>query len=59
MKIANYNANSYSDYYYLDEDNYQIIGRRYGNIYRLGDNVKVMVNKVDLLKKQMEFRFTE
>jgi ribonuclease R len=47
------------DYYYLDEDNYQIIGRRYGNIYRLGDNVKVMVNKVDLLKKQMEFRFTE
>ena len=47
------------DYYYLDEDNYQIIGRRYGNIYRLGDNVKVMVNKVDLLKKQMDFRFTE
>ncbi len=45
------------DYYYLDEDNYQIIGRRFGNIYRLGDHVKISVRKVDLVKKQMEFQF--
>ena len=45
------------DYYYLDEDNYQIIGRRFGNIYRLGDSVKIKVENVDLVKKRMEFSF--
>lgn len=45
------------DYYYLDEDNYQIIGRKYGNIYRLGDSVKILVENVDLVKKRMEFSF--
>ena len=45
------------DYYYLDEENYQIIGRRYGNIYRLGDKVKILVENVDLVKKRMEFSF--
>lgn len=47
------------DHYYLDEDNYQIIGRRYENIYRLGDKVKVILRNVDLVKKQMNFVFTK
>jgi ribonuclease R len=42
------------DYYYLDEDNYRIVGRRYGNEYQLGDSVKVIVKHVDLLKRQMD-----
>lgn len=43
------------DYYYLDEDNYQIIGRQSGNAYRLGDKVNVLVKNVDLEKKQLDF----
>jgi len=43
------------DYYYLDEDNYRIIGRQSGNIYRLGDAVNVLVKDVDLEKKQLNF----
>ncbi len=41
------------DYYYLDEDNYRIIGRQYGNVYRLGDKVNVLVKDVDLENKQL------
>ena len=43
------------DYYYLDEENYRIIGRQSGNIYRLGDAVNVLVKDVDLEKKQLDF----
>jgi ribonuclease R len=43
------------DYYYLDEENYRIIGQRWGKIYRLGDPVRVKVRKIDLQKKQMDF----
>ena len=45
------------DQYFLDEDNYQIIGRIYGNKYRLGDSVTVLLQKVDLVKKQINFVF--
>lgn len=43
------------DYYYLDEDNYQVIGRRYGNTYRMGSPVKIKVLKVDMFRKQIDF----
>ncbi|NQU31917.1 MAG: ribonuclease R [Bacteroidetes bacterium] len=43
------------DYYYLDEDNYRIIGRQSGNIYRLGDKVNVLVKDVDMEKRQLGF----
>ncbi|MDT8392776.1 MAG: ribonuclease R [Bacteroidales bacterium] len=43
------------DFYYLDEDNYQVIGSRYGQKYKLGDQVRIMVKKIDLGKKQMDF----
>lgn len=43
------------DYYYLDEDNYRVIGQRFGSIYKLGDKVKIKVKKIDLAKKQMDF----
>ncbi len=48
-----------SDYYYLDEDNYQIIGKRYGNKYRLGDRVKVLVKNVSMEKRQLDFEMVE
>lgn len=43
------------DFYYLDEENFCVIGQRYGKIYRLGDEVRVMVENVDLIKKQLDF----
>lgn len=43
------------DVYYLDEDNYRMIGQRYDVIYRLGDKVRIKVVAVDLSKKQMDF----
>ena len=43
------------DYYYLDEDNYRIIGRQTGNTYRLGDKVNVLVKDVDLEQRQLDF----
>ncbi len=47
------------DYYMLDEDNYQVIGRRYGRTYKLGYPVHIRVRKVDLLKKQIDFDLVE
>lgn len=43
------------DYYYLDEENYQVIGQSYGKTFRLGDPVFVRVKKVNMLKKQIDF----
>jgi len=45
----------YDDFYYLDEENYQVIGHSTGTCYKLGDKVKIRVKKVDLSKKQMDF----
>jgi len=47
--------NMKDDYYYLDEDNYRVIGSKFGQEYRLGDPIRVVVRKVDLGKKQMDF----
>lgn len=43
------------DFYTLDEDNYQIIGREFGKVYQLGQQVKVNIKKVNMIKKQIEF----
>ncbi|MDE5594079.1 MAG: ribonuclease R [Muribaculaceae bacterium] len=43
------------DYYDYDEKNYCLVGRRNGNRYRLGDNVKVQVARANLDKKQLDF----
>jgi ribonuclease R len=47
------------DFYYLDEDNYQIIGRKYGQKLRLGDPVKVLVKQVDIIRRQLDFELVE
>ena len=43
------------DFYYLDEENFQVIGQRYGYQYKLGDKVRISVKRIDLGKKQMDF----
>ncbi len=47
------------DYYMLDEDNYQVIGRRYGKCYKLGYPVRIRVRNVDMMKKQIDFELVE
>ncbi|MDY6436988.1 MAG: S1 RNA-binding domain-containing protein, partial [Bacteroidales bacterium] len=43
------------DMYYIDEENFRVIGQYTNKIYRLGDAVKVRIESVDLIKKQMDF----
>ena len=43
------------DYYYLDEENFRVIGQESGRVLQLGDEVKVLVKNVNLLKRQMDF----
>ena len=43
------------DYYYLDEENFRVIGQESGRVIQLGDEVKVRIKAVDLLKRQMDF----
>src|SRR6185437_11260565 len=44
------------DYYYFEEAGHSLIGRRTGRRYRLGDKVRVSVVRVDLQRRQMDFR---
>jgi ribonuclease R len=43
------------DFYYLDEENYRVIGHQFGKEYKLGDPIRIRVKKIDLAKKQMDF----
>ncbi len=43
------------DYYYLDEENFQVIGQRSGERLKLGDKVRIRVKRIDLGRKQMDF----
>lgn len=43
------------DFYVLDEKNYCIIGQRKKKKYQLGDEVMIMVKRVDLSKRQIDF----
>ena len=43
------------DYYFFDEDNYSIIGRRNKKNYQLGDPVKIKIVRADLEKKQLDY----
>jgi exoribonuclease R len=43
------------DFYVLDEKNYCIIGQRRKKKYQLGDEVTILVKKVALAKRQIDF----
>jgi ribonuclease R len=44
------------DYYYYEEATHSLTGRRSGRRYRLGDRVKATVVRVDLPRRQLDFR---
>ena len=43
------------DYYYLDDDNFRVVGQETGRVIQLGDEVRVVVKAVDLFKHRMDF----
>ncbi len=43
------------DFYYLDENNYMVLGAQFGKQFKLGDPIRIRVRKIDLAKKQMDF----
>jgi ribonuclease R len=43
------------DYYYFDPLRHQLIGEHSGKIYRIGDQLKVKVARVDMENKQIDF----
>ena len=49
-------SNLPGDYYYFDEASHSLIGRRSKRRHRLGDKVRVTVVRVDLQRRQLDFR---
>ena len=47
------------DYYYFNEDNYELVGERTGKRYVLGQTVKVRVNAVDMAMRAVDFVLDE
>ena len=43
------------DFYYFDEDNYCIVGKRKSKKYQLGDAIKIIIANANLEKKQLDF----
>ena len=43
------------DMYFYDEQEYALVGRNYGDMYRLGDEVWIKVKKADLDNKHLDF----
>lgn len=43
------------DYYHFDEQSYALIGERTGNVYRIGEEVKVKVVKVNIEERSVDF----
>ncbi len=48
-------SNMLDDYYFFDEENYQIIGELTKKVYRIGDEVKIRVIGTDLVNKTIDF----
>ncbi len=44
----------HDDLYYLDEDNYRVVGYNNNMELKLGDSVQVKIKNVDLIKRQMD-----
>lgn len=47
------------DYYYFEESSHSLIGRRTHRRYRLGDKVTVNVVRVDMQRRQLDFRVSQ
>ena len=48
-----------NDNYYFDNDKFQIVGRRNDSVFNFGDQVKIKVIGVNMLKKQVDLELVE
>ena len=47
------------DYYHFDERSYALIGERTGNVYRIGEEVKVKVISVNIEERSVDFELVK
>lgn len=47
------------DYYHYDDQSYSLIGERTGQIFRIGDPVRIRVSKVNLEERRVDFELVE
>ncbi len=47
------------DYYIFDELKHRLVGERSGKVYRLGDRMKVLVSRVDMDERKIDFELAE
>ncbi|MGM0602963.1 MAG: ribonuclease R [Bacillota bacterium] len=47
------------DYYHFESDHYRLIGERTKKIYRIGDEVKIKVAKVNREERELDFELVE
>lgn len=47
------------DYYIFDELKHRLVGERSGQVYRLGDSMRVMVTRVDMDERKIDFELAE
>ena len=47
------------DYYYYDEDKYELIGNETGRVFKLGQVVQVEVARTDKNLRQIDFKLYE
>jgi len=43
------------DHYFFDSDSYSLMGNTTGNVYRIGDKVKIKVLSADKKKREIDF----
>ncbi len=47
------------DYYEFDDKNYRIIGRRNHRVYNLGDQIKILVARTNMARRQIDFALVD
>ena len=47
------------DYYYYDENSYEMVGQDTGKTYRLGEQIKILVDGVDRMDRTIDFSVSE
>jgi ribonuclease R len=49
----------FDDYYLFEKENYRFIGERTGNIFRLGDKVRIKVVGADVQSRKIDFKLVD
>lgn len=49
----------YDDYYYYDDEHYEMVGQDSGNVYKLGEKVMIQVVKADMQSRTIDFELAE